>query len=259
MNNYRVELLDEYIRLQEVTNDHQIRGVITFQNHLDIDKFKNAVRKSFNFIPILRCRYLRTGSKALWEEINYSDDDLFGVVKANLSKENIVEYMQRVPDQNRGPQIFIRIIQQDVNDVVIIILNHMAFDAAGFKAYLYLLSEIYSHNAQEKTAATAGINLERRIKILFRNIPFRHKLFSLFRKTQDSAGSAILTGNHEDIKTRLRLFQINKAEFQAIKSICGAPPARAGDFLQRGKKTRHRLLMILFSRFSANAIFHFRP
>jgi NRPS condensation-like uncharacterized protein len=231
MNSYRVELLDEYIRLQEVTNDHQVRGVITFRDHLDIDKFKKSVKKSFNFIPVLRCRYSLAGSKALWEEINYSDDDLFSVSNEKLSQENIIDYLKRIPKNNSAPQIFIQIIRQDVNDVVIIILNHMAFDGTGFKAYLYLLSEIYSNNAQGETDLPADINMERRLKILLKNIPLRQKLFSLFRKTLNSVGTAILTGNNEDIKTRLGLFQINAAEFQAIKSLCKNSNITINDFI----------------------------
>jgi NRPS condensation-like uncharacterized protein len=231
MNGYPVELLDEYMRLQEVANDHQIRGIITFRNHLDIDKFKKAVRKSFQYIPVLRCKYSQSGSKAHWEEINFPDEELFGIVEENLSPENIVEYVKRIIDQNRGPQIFIQVIRQEANDIVIIILNHMAFDAAGFKSYLYVLSEIYSGNAADEAALPATISPERRMKILLRNIPLRQKLFSLFRKTLTNTGTGILAENNEDIKTRLRLFQISTAEFQAIKSICKKADITINDFI----------------------------
>jgi NRPS condensation-like uncharacterized protein len=225
MNRYPVELLDEYIKLQDVVNDHQIRGIIIFKEHIDTDRFKKSVNISFDYVPVLRCKYSQTGNKALWEESDYTDDDFFCIRNTNnISKENIVEYLKKIPGNN-GPQIFVQIICQDANDVAIITVNHMAFDGSGLKLYLYLLSKIYSNDSIDK------INLDRRMNTLFKNISAKQKFLSLFRKTYNRTKIEILSDKNDDIETRLGLFKIDVAEFQIIKGICKKSGITINDFI----------------------------
>src|SRR5271157_2368180 len=192
MNRYQVELLDEYIKLQDVVNDHQIRGIIIFKEHIDKDRFKKSVNISFDYVPVLRCKYSQTGSKVLWKESDYTDDDFFCIRNTNnISKKNIVEYLKKIPGNN-GPQIFVQIICQDAND---------------------------------------KINLDRRMNTLFKNISAKQKFLSLFRKTYNRTKIEILSDKNDDIETRLGLFKIDVAEFQIIKGICKKSGITINDFI----------------------------
>ena len=219
MSRYNVEPLDEYMKLQEVTNDHQIRFVIQFEQHLDIERFISSIKESIKIIPILGSKYVYAGDKVFWQDIEYSDDEIYRISNGNITESNIAEYLIKKP-KDEGPQILFQIVHQDTGHVIIVTVNHMAFDASGFKEYLYLLSEIYSgFNSVEKDYSK-NINTDRRIGTLLKNIPIWQKFYSLFRKTLNTKGIGIFTGSIEDIKTRLKILKISPENFLRIKDIC---------------------------------------
>lgn len=231
VNSYPVELLDEYIRLQEVVNDHQIRGVLVFKKHLELNKFRSAVKKTFHHVPLLRCQCTKAGKKISWKETDYRESDLFFITDETLSKENIIHYLKKKPG-NAGPQILVQIFRQADNDIIIIIVNHMVFDGTGFKSYLYLLSEIYSDELSEKDTAAAEALPERRMDVLLKNIPPGQRFLALFRKTFGTAGKKILTGaDNKDGQTRLGLVIINTEKFRKIKDFCRDYGITINDFV----------------------------
>jgi NRPS condensation-like uncharacterized protein len=63
MSDLRVETLDEYIRLQQVANDHQVRAVIWFEGHLDLDRLRRCVDETLARIPVLGSRYKAGGNR----------------------------------------------------------------------------------------------------------------------------------------------------------------------------------------------------
>jgi NRPS condensation-like uncharacterized protein len=60
MTHYKVELLDDYIRLRVKNNDHHIRAVLYLKSHIDIEKLKLAVKKSLHIVPVLGSKYVTT-------------------------------------------------------------------------------------------------------------------------------------------------------------------------------------------------------
>ena len=227
-----VEMLDEYIRLQEVTNDHQIRGVITFREHLDVEKLKRSIKKTFNYVPIVGCKYLLQDDKAIWESgSDYSDKDFFSVSSEKISEEILLMHLKNIPDQYNGPQVAFHLVQQDTNDILIVTLNHMVFDGSGFKSYLYLLAEVYSNEAQYENKGAEDINLRRHLSLLLKNIPLWQQIHSLFRKAIVHDDNKLLIEQSDITETRICLLKISSKEYQGVKSLCKIHGLTINDFI----------------------------
>lgn len=249
MSGYPVEMLDEYIRLQEATNDHQIRAVIRFGGRLDLGRFEMAVRESLGYAPILACKYVTTEGEARWESASFPWERLFRVVPAkgdadgpaDAIEAELIDYLKVTADV-AGPQIVVQVLQGE-RDTVVITVNHMAFDGAGFKTYLYLLSRLYSGETVELElvganasgssvdgANTGDVNAARGMDTLLRNIPVRKRLFSLFRKTFSGAGAAILDEGEES-SARLALLRIEGEKLAKVRAFCAERGVTVNDFV----------------------------
>lgn len=234
MSGYPVEMLDEYIRLQEATNDHQIRAVIRFGGRLDIGRFEMAVRESLGYAPILACKYVTTEGEARWESASFPWERLFRVVPAKGDADGPADSIEaelidhlKVTADVAGPQIVVQVLQGE-RDTVVITVNHMAFDGAGFKTYLYLLSRLYSGETVERELV--GVNAARGMDTLLRNIPFHKRLFSLFRKTFSGDGAAILDEGGES-SARLALLRIEGEKLARVRAFCAERGVTVNDFV----------------------------
>ena len=77
MKIYNVEMLDHYIKLQEITNDHRIRAVLNFDRRLDVGKLKELIIQSIQFVPLLSCRYELLKNHPVWVEKPFNVEDVF--------------------------------------------------------------------------------------------------------------------------------------------------------------------------------------
>lgn len=86
-----------------------------------------------------------------------------------------------------GPQICFTVVRTDTSDQLVVIMNHMLADGAGFKEYLYLLSELYS-NLLENPDYVANLSLgSRSLKQVFDQLS-RKEIKSIFtEKTKQKA------------------------------------------------------------------------
>lgn len=223
MNRYPVEMLDHYIKLQIVTNDHRIRGIVFLKDHIDIDRLKNAVRVSFIYVPLLRCKYIQFGGTAYWEEINCKDADFFSTSEEALIQEIIINRLVDTPLEN-GPQIYVHVVRSDESDVIILTANHMVFDGFGFKSYLGLLSLLYSGKSME------GLCRDRRIETLLKNIPLKQQGTALFRRTFQGNHTNILHKEDSGLKFRLSLLKVDEPAFQLVKATCREKCIKINDF-----------------------------
>ena len=146
MSKYNVEILDEYMYLQEDANDHQIRIVIEFDEKINIDQLRYAVKESFKYAPLLACKLLRSGTHLYWEEIDCIsvEKQYFNVIESDFSFSLLNEILEKKVDQYAGPQLIVSVLRSQKNDVLIVTVNHMVLDGSGFKKYLTLLSKIYN-------------------------------------------------------------------------------------------------------------------
>ncbi|MBI9051372.1 MAG: DUF1298 domain-containing protein [Anaerolineaceae bacterium] len=247
MKKFPIEALDEYIRLQTISNDHQIRAVLVFDGFLDINKIKEALRKSFAMIPILGCSYQEDGKRAFWERRDFEDDNFMMFHEHPEVELNLIDYLQNIASDT-GPQIFVQMIRQKDHDSLIFCLNHMAFDGSGLKSYLYLLADLYSNRQHEAHT----FNQVRQLRVLLKNISLRDKISALFQKPFQGSNEAFLDDSTSNLQPRVKLFNISAEQFLIIKSICKREQITINDFILA--IFAHALLQVSPTPFSSELI-----
>ena len=126
-------------------NNFQMYAFLDVDGRLDEAILQKAARLSFDIFPILRSRYVESGVRAYWQEL---DDDsipeFFYFAEDASEPETLTLPVEISTDAFAGPQVLIRHTRFKAHDRVCIVMNHMICDAAGFKRFLYELSELYS-------------------------------------------------------------------------------------------------------------------
>ncbi|MBF2397629.1 module of peptide synthetase [Listeria marthii] len=133
-----------YISGEKMKNDHHLHTVLTFDNHLNIDVLKKAVMQSTEKLPLLLCHFKETKNGAFWQESVFSVDDLVFLVETAEPEIEVNRALVKKLSTENGPQICLTVVRTETADQLVIIMNHMLADGAGFKEYLYVLSELYS-------------------------------------------------------------------------------------------------------------------
>jgi NRPS condensation-like uncharacterized protein len=229
MKNFPIEALDEYIRLQKITNDHQIRAVLVFDGFLELQQIKNAVMQSIRQIPILGCGYHDDSNGAFWVVKPFSDNDVFTMIECNDDNNNLLEYLQNIAS-DEGPLIKIQLIRQTDHDTLIICLNHMAFDGTGLKSYLYTLSDLYANREPAYTIETLKNFYRRQLGELLRNIPLQHKVAAFFRKTFAASDKDILVDTAEALP-HVRFMHITEEQFNKLRLFCKREDITINDYV----------------------------
>lgn len=209
MERYRVEPLDEYIRLQQIANDHQIRAVISFSDRIDSQRLCGAIRQTFACAPVLGCRYVPLGCLSRWESLpSYADEKVLTIGGP------LVSALADIPDPHRGPQIRAHILREPSGDTLVLTINHMACDGGGFKEYLYLLAQAYRG---EPLPSYAGAS--RRLADALRAVPLRQRAMALLRRSQGYARTPpLLQPGGED--TRVRLHTLRLDDISRLHQFC---------------------------------------
>ena len=223
MKSFKVELLDEYIFLQNKANDHQIRFVVELNGHIDTGRLKKAVEQSIIIVPLLACRLVVQGPGYIWQEIpTVKLEDYIEVYeKDEINNDRLVEVLGKRPDHFRGPQLLISVLRSAVRDVLLITINHMALDGSGFKQYLVLLSSLY--NGGPVTAYNEN-------RDLFSVIDGpRHEIKIIKSRARGCAG--FLTDAGLDRKAKLFVHRIENADFRKIRNFCKSKNASVNDIM----------------------------
>ncbi len=234
MPRYRIEPLDEYMRIQEKSNDHQIRAVLVFKSHLNLNALKRSLKRSFDIIPVLGSKYVRTARNSYWDNstVNYSGDDYFTLKNGTFSNKKLMSMLRRIPDQYSGPQLSAIVFRQTGNDILCIVVNHMVFDASGVKSYIYLLSELYTQEERGRGLRTPAINPERRLSVLLKNIGLMDKLKILLQKNIDiNKEKPLLKKENDEVAPRLFLRKIDNLKYKRIRSFCKKHEITVNDFM----------------------------
>lgn len=176
-----------YISGEKMKNDHHLHTVLTFDNHLNIDVLKRAVMQSTQKLPLLLCHFKETKKGAFWQESVFSAEDLVFLVETQAPETEVDRALVTKLSTENGPQICFTVVRTESTDQLVIIMNHMLADGAGFKEYLYLLSELYS-NLLENPDYAANLSLgSRSLKQVFDQLS-RKEIKSIFtEKTKQKA------------------------------------------------------------------------
>lgn len=176
-----------YISGEKMKNDHHLHTVLTFDNHLNIDVLKRAVMQSTQKLPLLLCHFKETKKGAFWQESVFSAEYLVFLVETQAPETEVDRALVTKLSTENGPQICFTVVRTESTDQLVIIMNHMLADGAGFKEYLYLLSELYS-NLLENPDYAAKLSLgSRSLKQVFDQLS-RKEIKSIFtEKTKQKA------------------------------------------------------------------------
>jgi Uncharacterized protein containing a NRPS condensation (elongation) domain len=144
---YRVEAWDilQYLFKTTKINDHTLHFVATFSERIDFERLKKSVCLSADVFPLLKCRFKETGRRPSWVKYEYTTDDMLTLIESVEEEKALNQFLYTEVDASIGPQIKLGVIRGSETDTLVVLMNHMLCDAAGFKDYLYMLSSIYNN------------------------------------------------------------------------------------------------------------------
>ncbi len=122
----------------------QIQAVITFDQHLDTDVLKKAVRLSLDAEPVLRCQFIESDKQPYWQPFENPDEIQWFEFVQNDSKQVAIEQFLKSPFYCEEQMLSVQLIRVNDNDTLCVKISHACSDAGGLKQYLQLLAEIYS-------------------------------------------------------------------------------------------------------------------
>lgn len=149
MRTFRAAALDGYIALQEGFNDHRIRAVLTLSGTVDDDRLREALLRSLAAASVLACGYMPRGKSGRWTEAEHAipADRFYSALEASSAGDHAAAMEKALAspiDQTRGPQFRVTRIRYADRDSLCMVMNHIAMDGSGFKAWLALIARLYS-------------------------------------------------------------------------------------------------------------------
>ncbi|MFL0196614.1 WS/DGAT domain-containing protein [Clostridium sp. WILCCON 0269] len=174
---FHTEIWDQMQFFFKEYNDHQLHGVIYFEDTLERDLIKKAVLLSMDIVPILGSRFVVNKFHAYWKKVhNLNDKDIISFVDCTSKDEEVQRFITKVINEFTGPQLSVRVIRASNKDTLCIIMNHMVCDGAAFKEYLYLLGEIYTRLENGTYSNMKYINGSRSSKQIYKHFKIADKL-----------------------------------------------------------------------------------
>ena len=209
--------------LQTIANDHQIRSVISFSSHLDIELLRNSILKTFAAIPILNSRYTIAKRGSYWIPQTTNLDSFISLHTANDTCD-LTPFLSNIPDE-KGPQISFQVIRNEIYDLLIITIDHMVMDGAGFKFYLYYLASVYSG----KDSIVS--DCDRRIETVLKNISLLSKIRTILRRSETKSKNVFLDNVDSPELIYLNLLKITPDEYRKVKAYCKTHNVTINDFV----------------------------
>lgn len=182
---FAAEIFDQVQHLFDLNgfNDHQLHCVLRFAARPDAEMFKRSVIASIEAIPILGTRYV-DGDRPHWTSLDADDlGRAFAVVRTEAEFE---EFLPSCVDEGQGPQVRCCFLDSAPSFAVAIKLNHMICDAAGFKEYLYYLSEIYAGLSADPAFRPATIAGDRSMRGVLKRFGLGARVKSLLQRSKDN-------------------------------------------------------------------------
>ncbi len=130
--------------LTHFSSNIQIQAVIAFDQCLDADILKRAVRLSLDAEPILGCQFIEDEKQPYWQRFEQPDEIPWFEFVQKDNKQEAVEQFLTGPFIGEGQQINVLLIRTPAGDNLCIKICHACSDAGGLKEYLQLLAGIYS-------------------------------------------------------------------------------------------------------------------
>jgi len=153
-----------------------IRCKIDFNGFLDETLLKQAVTASLETLPMIGLCFDGAQVRPRWINKGFSAEDIVRVIHVKEEAEPaVLRRLSAGIDFANEPQLKLFIVRRQDGDTLCAVISHMVCDGAGFKQYVYLLSELYT-KLKNHTAAEAPPLAARGIKPLFAGITLKEKL-----------------------------------------------------------------------------------
>jgi NRPS condensation-like uncharacterized protein len=216
---YKAELFDRFQSLYEETgfSDHQLHGVISFQETVDAAVMEKSFRLLLEVIPILSSEYQVKDGNACWKSVS---PEKFKDVFTVTDKEEIFQtFSVSRTNEFAGPQIKACLYQSEKPSLSIV-MNHMITDGAGFKQCLYLLSELYSKLKQDPCyQPDYRMDGDRSVHGIISSLTICDRLKALFLQSKENnqeTNYRFPMNEDEDIAAFIVTSRISKERFSAI-------------------------------------------
>lgn len=220
LQSYHVEAWDilQHLFKVENINDHTLHFVAEFSGQLELERLRKAVDITINAFPLIRCDYTESKRQPYWEDKGYTADDIIEFIEFPDTNECINQHICKEIDEFNGPQLKIKVVQIKKNHIMCVLINHMLCDGAGFKDYLYMLSNVYNNIDRKINYSIAPMSNRKAGQVL--------KAFSTADKLKIML-SKINMSIHDDVRFDLEgdlnnpfieIRRINKEQFYALKT-----------------------------------------
>lgn len=234
MTYYKAESSDikHLISSENHKNDHHLHAHLELEDHLDFSLLEKATRLIGHKLPHLFCKFQQTKTDAKWIEIDFITEDFISLVETENPSSVIQQSLTKKLNIWTGPQIRLSVIRSSKKDDIVVILNHMLADGAGFKQLLYLLAEFYTKLSQNPNFTVKKENPSRGLNQLFKHFSLTQKWLFLTDKTVSSPTknpNYPLKG--DDSRPYILRVKISSAQFSYLKAYAKTREATINDCL----------------------------
>jgi NRPS condensation-like uncharacterized protein len=231
---YKTEAFDIWYNLCQISYEPLVRCRLDFEGRLDPDVLTQAVTLSMRTIPLIGCCFDDSANRPRWVEKGFTGKDMVRVYEAdNDVDKQIANLLFSSIDFAREPQVKIFLVRRADGDTLCAVISHLVCDAAGFKQYLYLLSELYTVLKNDKPVPAYPFH-PRGTRALFTDIKLLEKMrllcfgysevFDPIEKEQPDVSFG--KSNPEPYKETRK---IAKEDFARLKSFAKAHGATVND------------------------------
>ncbi|GFZ33760.1 siderophore synthetase [Clostridium zeae] len=202
-------------------NDHQLHCVLQFKGKLEERTLERAINLSFKAIPILSSKYAESTKMSYWESWHFENANNYLMVTKD--KSSFDDFIVLRTDEFKGPQVKFCLYAED-NCMLAVLMNHMICDAAGFKQYIYLLSDLYSKLSKDiDYVLDKKLNGTRSINRITDNISnfTKMKILTSRKIVSNKTGHLKFPLSYStDKKPFIKKYVISKDRFIKIKEYC---------------------------------------
>ncbi|HPO53494.1 MAG TPA: WS/DGAT domain-containing protein [Clostridia bacterium] len=144
--NMKVEMWDKMQHIMARYNDHMVHVLARFEGELDAPIIKKAFELAINKVKILKSVFVWGLNEPSWREIeNFDVNDVFFFCEPDKDPLSFAEEkLLTIIKETKEAQIKVWHIRHKGKDMLAVLLNHMCFDGADTKVFLYYVAKIYN-------------------------------------------------------------------------------------------------------------------
>lgn len=168
-----------------ISSNAQIQVVLEFEQHINEDLMKRAIRFSIDVEPVLGCRFMEE-TKPYWKRLSDIDNLTWCCLESTQNKVETLEKFLESPLEPEYRQLQAKIIRLDQNDLLCLKLDHACTDGGGVKQYVQLLADIYTHLSKDLNyRPISNRNLKRDASCLFEQLSFANPKAALNQEMEN--------------------------------------------------------------------------